>query len=29
LFAGDLAQARALHDETIRAYRELGEPLED
>jgi predicted ATPase/DNA-binding winged helix-turn-helix (wHTH) protein len=29
LFAGDLAQARALHNETIRAYRELGEPLED
>jgi hypothetical protein len=29
LFAGDLAQARALHDETIRAYRELGESLED
>jgi len=28
LFAGDLAQARTLHDETIRAYRELGEPLE-
>jgi predicted ATPase/DNA-binding winged helix-turn-helix (wHTH) protein len=27
VFAGDLAQARALHDETIRVYRELGENI--
>jgi hypothetical protein len=27
VFAGDLAQARALHDETIRVYRELGEHI--
>jgi hypothetical protein len=25
LFAGDLAQARALHDQAIAVYRELGE----
>ena len=27
LFAGDLAQARALHEETIAVYRAVGEPL--
>jgi hypothetical protein len=29
LFAGDLPQARLLHDEAVRIYRELGESLED
>jgi predicted ATPase/DNA-binding winged helix-turn-helix (wHTH) protein len=29
LFAGDLAQARALHDETIAVYRAVGEPLQE
>lgn len=28
LFAGDLAQARSLHEEAIGVYRELGEDLE-
>ena len=28
LFAGDLPQARLLHDEAVRIYRELGENLE-
>jgi predicted ATPase/DNA-binding winged helix-turn-helix (wHTH) protein len=28
LFAGDLPQARLLHDEAVRIYRELGESLE-
>jgi predicted ATPase/DNA-binding winged helix-turn-helix (wHTH) protein len=28
LFVGDLAQARALHDETIAVYRAVGEPLQ-
>ena len=29
LFAGDLAQARALHEETVAVYRAVGEPLEE
>jgi hypothetical protein len=29
LFAGDLAQARALHGETIAVYRAVGEPLQE
>jgi hypothetical protein len=29
LFAGDLAQARALHEKTIAVYRAVGEPLQE
>ena len=29
LFAGDPAQARALHDETIAVYRAVGEAVEE
>jgi hypothetical protein len=29
LFAGDPAQARALHEETVAVYRAVGEPLQE
>jgi hypothetical protein len=29
LFAGDIGNARMLHDEAIRICRDLGESLED